>query len=94
MNNIMGSHRGFLHRNVHNTVISLLLLPCTGNILLLGVKDGKPQLGLIDYGQVCTNRLSSIHLTMYNYSHMLTALYSSSNRLKSLQKKRDYYFAK
>jgi aarF domain-containing kinase len=28
--------------------------PHPGNILLLGVEDGKPQLGLIDYGQVKT----------------------------------------
>ena len=32
--------------------VCLLFLISPGNILLLGVDDGNPQLGLIDYGQV------------------------------------------
>lgn len=32
--------------------VGLLLVISPGNILLLGVDDGNPQLGLIDYGQV------------------------------------------
>ena len=35
-----------------NSHISLLVDPHPGNILLLGVEEGNPQLGLIDYGQV------------------------------------------
>jgi aarF domain-containing kinase len=41
-----------MNYNLYFIILTLIHSPHPGNILLLGMDNGEPQLGLIDYGQV------------------------------------------